>query len=192
MRNTFGPIIGKKVHLGRLAVPVWALVLTVLVVVAAAGQAVGPVLSGSVTGKVGLAVAQTVLLDVDDGTVIPVAVDGDDDAVATVNDEGTEFTVAIETSVGQRQTVTLDLANFSGARANAILELNAPNGIDVTADDTGATSDMAQLSKTTYLFTLEEDDPDTDDEDIVITIESKDGATPGFYSISGRIIQVDN
>lgn len=85
-----------------LAVPV--------ALVATAGQAVGPVLSGSVSGTTALRAEQAVLLDTD----LPVG-GGDpqtiraDDAATIRNDEGTQFAIAAELHVVQRMYVCLYL-----------------------------------------------------------------------------------
>lgn len=188
-------MLGWKLRFGRLSLPVW--VLTVLALTGAgAGQAVGPVLSGDVTGTGQATIEQTVVLHAEDPDVINV-VDADD-WVATVNDEGTNFTLALETQVGQFQTVYLDLINRSAIKANAVLELNVPAGIDVEPDDNGNSGravDMAQMSASTWLFTLDPTDDTSDqgtvlDQDIVIVVEPKDDLKPGFYTISGRIVQI--
>ncbi|MDP6514744.1 MAG: hypothetical protein QF878_16340, partial [SAR202 cluster bacterium] len=58
-------VFGKKLSLGRFGVPVWIMGLATLLVVAAAGQAVGPVLSGAIQGSAGLVIEQAVTLDTD-------------------------------------------------------------------------------------------------------------------------------
>ncbi|MBI2917532.1 MAG: hypothetical protein HYY01_06005 [Chloroflexi bacterium] len=187
-------IFGKKVHLGRMALPVWAIALTLVMVAAVAGQAVGPVLSGSVQGSAGLVVSQTLLLKPGSAGNTVVSVDGAavDDAAVTVNDEGTAFTAAIETQVGQPQALQLVLANGSGKVVNGILELNVPAGIDVDAEGVDdASTNFAQLNRTTYLFSLAIG-ASNDTADVKVTVESKDDAAPGFYTITGRIIQVAN
>ena len=78
-----------------------------MALLATAEQAVGPVLSGSVTGTTALTAEQTVLLDKD----LPVGENpqtiGADDAVTTRSDEGTQFAVAAALHVGQRMYVCL-------------------------------------------------------------------------------------
>ncbi|MBI2916508.1 MAG: hypothetical protein HYY01_00805 [Chloroflexi bacterium] len=175
-------ILGRKLHMGRFAVPVWTIGLAGLLVAAVAGQAVGPVLSGSVQGSAGQVVSQTVVL-----TSAPTVASADDWA-ATANDEGTAFTVAVETQVGQTQTITLPLTNESAKPANGILELSVPAGIDVQVNESG-TATEAQLNRNTWLFTLPSPSAGSG---LVITVESKDDAAPGFYTITGRIIQVAN
>ncbi len=133
-------IFGRKIRLGRLSIPIWT-ILAVPAVALAAGQAVGPVLAGSVTGSVGLTVEQAITLDVDNRDLDQrIVVNGADDAVTTTNDEGTEFSVAMELNVGQRVTADFYLWNASGVSEAAILELNVPAGIDVR-------SPMSQASK---------------------------------------------
>ncbi len=180
-------LLGKKLHLGRLGVPMWTIGLAGVMVAAVAGQAVGPVLSGSVQGSAGLVVSQTVVL-----SAAPATAYTNDDFAATMNDEGTAFTVAIETQVGQESGFKLTLANNSGKLANAILELSVPAGVDVEVADTqvAGTDDLseAQLNRNTWLLTVAASNDDTLD----IKVESKDDAAPGFYTITGRIIQVAN
>ena len=201
MGNRFGRSLRNKVRLGRIRVPVWTLALTVVLVLAAAGQAVGPVLAGSVTGKAGVVVSQTVVLagaPADAGAGVSIdgygngsidAVDADD-SVGTVNDEGTEFAYALETQVGQTSIINLDLDNQSGVSANFILEIHAPAGLDIDANEGNADVEMAQLNKNTWLGTVAHDPSGTDD--ILIAVEPKDDAAPGFYTITGRIVQVAN
>ncbi len=185
MHSKFIGSLGKKVHLGRMGLPVWTIGLGLTLVAAVAGQAVGPVLSGSVQGSAGLVVSQTIVL-----ASAPVADGNEDDFASTMNDEGTAFTFALETQVGQNQTVTLELDNHSGAEANGILELSVPAGIDVHAEDGANMVGLAQLNRNTYLFSL--DDTTAAPGEITLEIEAKDDAAPGFYTITGRIIQVAN
>ena len=178
-------LLGKKFHLGRFAVPMWTIGLAGGMVAAVAGQAVGPVLSGSVQGSAGLVVSQTVVL-----AQAPATANTNDDFAATMNDEGTAFTVAVETQVGQNSGFSLRLDNASGKVANFILEINAPAGVDVYASDLADDVSLAQLNRNTYLGTMDNSPAAADD--IKVTAESKDDAAPGFYTITGRIIQVAN
>ena len=171
-------LLGKKVRVRRLGIPVW-LILPVLVILGVtAGQAVGPVLAGSVTGSTGVVLEQAIILS---GLI---TVSGADDAASTTNDEGTLFTVAIETDVGQSQTVAIGLSNPSGAEANAILSLNVPAALDVALEaNTG--SNEAQLNRNQWLIKIP-----TAGETITLTIESEDDATPGFFTITGSLLQI--
>ena len=173
-----------KVRVGRFGLPVWTMALAIMAIAAVAGQAVGPDLSGEVTGKAGVVVSQTVVLD-----AAPATANTNDDYIGTRNDEGTEFTVAIETQVGQNSGFSLSVGNASGASANAVLTLNVPAGLDVDAEGTNDASSFAQLSKNTYLFVVD-NSTDSSTVDITVTVESKDDAAPGFYTITGKIIQV--
>jgi hypothetical protein len=182
-------ILSKKVRLGRISVPVWTSVLTLAAVAMTAGQAVGPVLAGSVTGTVGLTVEQAITLDTDtlgENPSVDAPNGGDIDWVSTFNDEGTEFTVAVEMFVGQRIELNLDLVNDSGVSGAAMLELNVPAGIDVELDrnDDGSIEE-AQASRNTWLMVVPDGTSET-----YIQIEPKDNVAPGFYTISGRIVQI--
>ncbi len=197
MKNVFG----RKLHVGRLGVPLWSIAVAGLAIAAVAGQAVGPVLTGSVSGSAGVVVSQTVVLSAaptneaanaafafKGGTV---AITAADDFAATVNDEGTLFSVALETQVGQNQVVNLALDNLSGKTANFILELSVPAGIDVEVDGVSQASNLARLNRNTWLGTVTAAATNTT-VDVNILVESKDDAAPSFYTISGRIIQVAN
>ncbi|MBI2918486.1 MAG: hypothetical protein HYY01_10905 [Chloroflexi bacterium] len=187
MYNKLIRSLGKKVRLGRTRFPVWTIALGLTLVAAVAGQAVGPVLSGSVQGSAGLVVSQTIVL-----ASAPIPDGNEDDFASTMNDEGTAFTFALETKVGQNQTVTLELDNLSGAEANGILEISAPAGIDVDADEgAGPMVGLARLNRNSFLFSINDTSAGTPGE-IVLEIEAKDDAAPGFYTITGRIIQVAN
>ena len=113
--------LGHKVGKGKFALPLWTVGLAAMAIAAVAGQAVGPVLSGSVSGSVGVVVEQTLRLDVDSSSIIEDDDDDADDFAATVNDEGTGFTVAVETDIGQIQTVNFELMNDSDQDVNGIL-----------------------------------------------------------------------
>jgi hypothetical protein len=173
----------RKVRLGRLAVPIWAIALTVLIVGAVAGQAIGPVLSGSVSGTTAVTASQSIVLDPDN----PPAVDGATRALAVVSTDGTSCTVAIETHVGQIQTLTLGLKNANTSNAaSAILQLSAPAGIvwDISVDN--MSDGIARLSSDSFLFTIDADSTVA----IPITIAALGDAAPGTYNVGISVIQV--
>ncbi len=179
-------MFSKKVSVGRIAMPIWALALAGAAIVAVAGQAVGPVLSGSVSGSAGLTVEQAVVLT-EGGTVTISSLDLNDEGLGVVNDEGTSFTAAIELHVGDTVTMALPITNKSDADANAILELSVPAGVDVEVEpSTGTTLKEAQLSKNDWLLKVDDGNTET----LVVTISPKDDLKPGFYTISGRIVQI--
>lgn len=172
----------RKVRLGRMAVPIWAIALTVLIVGAVAGQAIGPVLTGSVGGTASVTASQAITLDPGN----PPAVDGATRALAVVSTDGTACTVAIETHVGQIQTLTLGLINNSTGAASAILQYSAPAGIlaDVSVD---AMSDgIARLSSNSFLFKVDGGGTVA----IPLTVAASSDAAPGVYNIGLSIIQV--
>ncbi|MBI2916366.1 MAG: hypothetical protein HYY01_00070 [Chloroflexi bacterium] len=184
-------MLRRKLHFGRTYLPAWVLMVGAMTVLAVAGQAVGPVLSGSVQGSAGAVVSQALIVKPgSSGNTVT----GADDYVITTNDEGTSFTVAMETKVGKSQKVYLVLENKSGKPANGIVEINAPAGIEVDVDEVGSSdvTALAQLSRNTYLFTMGAYAVANDLPDLAIEIEAKDDASPGYYSITARIIQVAN
>jgi hypothetical protein len=126
-------ILSKEARLGRLSIPVWTSVLALAVTGLAAGQAVGPVLVGSVTSTVGLTVEQAITLDTEGGLGSNPNLDegAPTDFVNTFNDEGTEFTAALELHVGKNAQLEFNLVNASDADGAEILELDVPAGIDV-------------------------------------------------------------
>ena len=207
LKNT----IGKKVSLGRFGVPVWIMGLAALLVVAAAGQAVGPVLSGAIQGSAGLVIEQAVTLDTDVATGS--AIDfGDNngtlgetnepsDGVGTRNDDGSQFTIAAELTAGDTIHVNLYLQNGGVSDTSAILELNVPSNIDVemTTASVGADGgsltdnvvDEGQLSRNKWLMTVGSEAGTDDDDGITLIIRPERLITPGFYTITGRLFQIE-
>ncbi len=181
-------VMTRKVRLGRIAFPIWALALAGAAVLAAAGQAVGPVLSGSVTGSAGLTVEQAVVL-AEGGTIVVDSLDPNDEGLGVINDEGTSFTVAIELHVGDTVIIKLPVVNLSDASANAILELVPPAGVDVEVDTSTEPAGLlleAQMSKNAWLLSVGIANAET----LNITVSPKDDLKPGFYTLSGRIVQI--
>jgi hypothetical protein len=182
MSRIMSKTFGKKLSFGRLSMPVWLVAAAGLAVVAAAGQAVGPVLAGSVTGTASVVAQQSVRLG--GGSSVTGA---PGDSLVVENDEGTSFTAAIETHVGQTGVkLNLDVKNFSNADASAVLELNVPAGIDVEVDSNDSDLKEAQMGPGTWLLKIDAGEQG----DLEITIEPKDDAKPGFYTITGRIVQI--
>ena len=195
-KNIATKTLGHKFKIGRMSIPVWLKGLTVLIVAAVAGQAVGPVLSGGIQGSSGLTIEQSVVLSstsVDHGVFDPTGGGGSphDDAIVTVNDEGTAFTAAIELRVGDTEYLVLDLDNVSDVQANTIMELNVPAGIDVEVDDLDGDISEAQLNRKSWLMKLDTASLRSS-RDLEVAISQKDDLRPGFYTITGRIVQVAN
>ena len=195
-KNIATKTLGHKFKIGRMSIPVWLKGLTVLIVAAAAGQAVGPVLIGEIQGFAGLTIEQSVVLSstsVDHGVFDSTGGGGSphDDAIVTVNDEGTAFTAAIELHVGDTEYLVLDLDNVSDVQANTIMELNVPAGIDVEVDDLDGDISEAQLNRKSWLMKLDTASLRSS-RDLEVAISQKDDLRPGFYTITGRIVQVAN
>ncbi len=204
-------VFGKKLSLGRFGVPVWIMGLATLLVVAAAGQAVGPVLSGAIQGSAGLVIEQAVTLDTDvaSGSAIDF---GDNngtlgetnepsDGVGTRNDDGSQFTIAAELTTGDTIHVNLYLQNGGVSDTSAILELNVPSNIDVemttatvSADGSSLTEnvvDEGQLARNKWLMTVGSEAGTDDDDGITLIIRPERLITPGFYTITGRLFQIE-
>jgi hypothetical protein len=204
-------VFGKKLSLGRFGVPVWIMGLATLLVVAAAGQAVGPVLSGAIQGSAGLVIEQAVTLDTDvaSGSAIDF---GDNngtlgetnepsDGVGTRNDDGSQFTIAAELTAGDTIHVNLYLQNGGVSDTSAILELNVPSNIDVemttatvSADGSSLTEnvvDEGQLARNKWLMTVGSEAGTDDDDGITLIIRPERLITPGFYTITGRLFQIE-
>jgi len=187
----------------HIALRFGAVALALGLVALAAGQAVGPILSGSTSGEIGATVSQAITVDTENLSNFSdrVTVMGANDWVSTTDDEGTHFTVAFEANVGDTVTVHLFLLNRSDKDASAKLVLDLPAGVDVSVDNAsgGLAPNFAeaQLSRTTWLLTVDEDAAGNSTlvngtaNKLSITIETKDDFKPGFYQVSGRIVQIE-
>lgn len=185
----FRRIISKKLRIMRVSFPAWVLGVALLVVSTAAGQAVGPVLSGGIQGSACLVIEQSVVLA---PSGFSLGAGSDTDGIFTTNDERTGFKAALKPHVGDAIVAGLDLGNLSDAPANAMLSLNVPSGIDVevTSDPLGDDIKEAQLSAREWLVTVASLARAAPDDSLDITISPKDGLKPGFSTITGRIVQV--
>lgn len=190
--NAVRRVVATRLRVGRLALPAWLAAAAVLAIAAAAGQAVGPILAGSVTGTAGVTGEQALVLSLSSTTVSGHA---GDDRVMVVNDEGTSFTAAIEMHVGdigypgnsESAAILLGLQNTANAVVSAILELSIPAGLDIEVEpSSGSNVEEAQLNKGTWLLRV----PTSASGTVNIYIEPKDDAKPGFYTITGRVVQI--
>ena len=180
----FRRIISNKLRITRVSFPAWVLGVALLVVAAAAGQAVGPALSGGIQDSAGLVNEQSVVL----------GGGSDNDGIFTTNDERTGFKAALKPHVGDAIVAGLDLGNLSDAPANAMLSLSVPSGIDVevTSDPLGDDIKEAQLSAREWLVTVASLARAAPHDSLDITISPKDDLKPGLSTITGRIVQVAN
>ena len=187
----FRRIISKKLRITRVSFPAWVLGVALLVVAAAAGQAVGPVLSGGIQDSACLVIEQSVVLA---PSGFSLGAGSDNDGIFTTNDERTGFKAALKPHVGDAIVAGLDLGNLSDAPANVTLSLSVPSGIDVevTSDPLGDDIKEAQLSAREWLVTVASLASAAPDDSPAITISPKDDLKPGFYTITGRIVQVAN
>ena len=87
--------------------------------------------------------------------------------------------------------MVLDLDNGSAAQANAIMELNVPAGIDFEVDDLDGDTSEVQLNRKSWLMKLDTVSLGSSGE-LEIAISPKDDLRPGFYTITGRILQAAN
>ena len=195
-KNIATKTLGHKFKIDRMSIPVLLKGLTVLIVAASAGQAAGPVLSGGIQGFAGLTIEQSMVLSstsADHGVFDSAGGGGSphDDATVTLNDEGTAFTAAIELHVGDTEYLVLDLDNGSDLQANVIMELNVPAGIDFEVDDLDGDTSEVQLNSKSWLMKLDTVSLGSSGE-LEIAISPKDDLSPGFYTITGRILQAAN
>ena len=182
----------KKLSMGRIAIPAWLIGMFALLVIAvAAGQAVGPVLSGSVQGSVGVTAQQGLILNATSSThAVEFAAGHADDALITVSDEGAAFTAAIEMHIGDTATIKLDIDNSSDASTNAVLELNVPRGIDADVEEDSDASGISEARLTRGSWLMKINSGATGH--LNVALSPKDDLAPGFYTVTGRLVQVAN
>jgi hypothetical protein len=194
MKNVFRRVGGGKLRLGKFALPVWTIALGAIVMALAAGQAVGPVLSGSIQGSTAVTAQQAIVLSSTLGDSVATstvshttATTEADNGLVSVNDEGTNFTAVFEMHVGDTgEQLRLAIRNESNDNASAILTLTIPAGIDVKVDpETGTTLKEARMSANTWLLQVNTGNT----EYLKITIEPKDDVQPGLFTVTGRIVQ---
>ena len=192
MKTRIGKAFGRKLHLGRLGIPIWTLGLAVLVIAAVAGQTVGGGLGSSPTGSVGIVVNQGVTFDPD----VNPTMSGQDDGVAVVNNEaGTSVRIALESFIGQRVYVCLPLQNSGSQDATAILEMNPPAGLELDVEDfddkiisscgssadieVGAIVSEARMDQGTWLLDVGSEAGDGDNDGVRIMIKPADQPVAG-------------
>ena len=182
----------RKVHVGRFGIPVWSVGVAVLIIAAVAGQTVGGTVNRSSTGTVGVVVGQSVSFDPD----VNPSLSGHSDGVAVVNNaEGTSVRIALESFIGQTVFVCLPIQNANTQDATAILEMNAPKGIQLTLEDfdnkdladcgssaglgTGVVVKEARMDKSTWLLDLAAVAGENDNDGVRVRIKPADQPVDG-------------
>jgi hypothetical protein len=199
--------MGLRVSVGGCAaIPAWPLVVALGVIALAAGQAVGPVLSGSATGQTSVTVSLGLTLDIDydmDQNPRFETTPGrnPDDSVAVRSPDGSQFTVSGELHTGETAALDVFLENSAEADAGAIVEVTVPSGVEVDIEELGGSGDdfqAAQLDRTRWLFWVDggagtnenSATPLLGDDGFALIIRPQADLNPGFYNISVVITQV--
>ena len=104
--------------------------LAAIIAIATAGQAIGPVPTGMITGRTGLTVENDVVIDHDNFTVKDIGGSASDKIVA-FNDDGSHFTVAAKMNTGDELVIDLPLLNTSNSDATVITTMEASEGLRV-------------------------------------------------------------
>jgi hypothetical protein len=187
----------------RSAAPIAVGSIAAAIALAAAGQAVGPVLSSPTAGEIAATVSQAITIDTENLDLSErVSVWGDVDRwVATTDDEGTHFTVAYENNVGDIAQVNLFLLNRSRQDVAAQLLLDVPAGVDVhvtgSAGGKAPSFHKAQMGANTWLMTVDahaagaDTGPSGTGNRLSIRLRVQDDAHPGFYRIHGTLRQFE-
>ena len=105
--------------LSKWFIPLWILAVGLIALAAGAGGAVGPILSGIISGNTRLVVEQSVVIDRANFNTDDI-LSGISDKLVTFNDEGSSFTVAAEMHTGDDLVIDVPLANRSEFNANMI------------------------------------------------------------------------
>jgi hypothetical protein len=109
-------------------VPLWVLALGLIALAAGAGGAVGPILSGFISGGAGLVVEQSVVIDRENFNTDDI-LSGITDKLVTFNDEGSSFTVAAEMHTGDDLVIDVPLTNRSEFNANMIASVEVDGAV---------------------------------------------------------------
>lgn len=191
MAKTVARFLHRKFALGKMRLPAWMLgvfvpaamlVAGIGVTLVSSGQAVGPVLSGSVSGTAGVTAQQALVLN----TCSIISHGGVDDALCDIGSQGASFTAAIEMHQNDKAIVLLGITDTSQADVNGTLELSVPTGFDVEVEDSDNASAKlkeAQMNKSTWLLFVGTANTET----LNVTLRARPDLAPGFYTISARI-----
>ncbi len=194
MAATIAQFLHWKFGLGKMRLPAWMLgafvpalmlVGAIGVTLASSGQAVGPVLSGAVSGTAGVTAQQALVLN----SCSILSHGGVDDALCDIGAQGTSFTAAIEMHQNDKAIVLLGITDTSQADVNGTLELSVPAGFDVEVEDSDNASAKlreAQMTKSTWLLFVGTANTET----LNVTLRARSDLVPGFYTISARIAAI--
>ena len=172
----------------RALVPRLSIALAGVLIGVASGQALGPVLAGTIAGSAGITVEQTITVDTDfdiQDTGVSAGFSAFNGFLGLANDEGTSFMVAIETWNGHVGEFSIPIANHGNVPANAVLTLTMSPGIEVEIDADSGDIYEALRGPGEWLILAEPVGGN-----IYVTVHPRDVIQPGFYSITGRIVQV--
>ncbi len=204
LRKRVLKFMGLRVSVGRhTAIPAWPLVVALGLIALAAGQAVGPVLSGSATGQTSVTVSLGLTLDIDydmDQNPRFETTPGrdPDDSVAVRAPDGSQFTASGELHTGETAVLDVFLENGTEADAAAIVEVTVPSGVEVDIEElAGSGNDVraAQLDRTRWLLWVAagagtNGNSLLGDDGFGLIIRPQADLNPGFYNISVVITQV--
>jgi len=192
MIHRLGAVLKRRVPLWNSCVPVWSAAAAAIVVMGvAAGQAVGPVLAGDVTGTANVTAQQAIV--VTNKSTVTLG-NPTDKGLVVVSDNGASFTAALEQHIGDgHQRLNLNIKNNSNATSSIVLQLKVPQGIDLAANSANtwvlkeALLDISSdKTSQTMLLSL----AGSTDADLQLSMESKDDAAPGSYTVSGTLVQI--
>ena len=209
----------KKVKLfGLKALPIWLLV--VALVAGGAGAAVGTILAGNVVAEIPVTISQALEagkpvawsgssfdssvvdnmpqgVDALDGVIeSPGDVDtvvAPDRSIGAVNDTQTAFQFAAEIDQHDFYIFWVPLKNASNQDMTVQLKMQVPNGLTVEVMDAyGSTVDnMTRVGLNTWKFDLDAEADKSDEADaIYIVVAASDTVAPGFYTITGELLQI--
>ena len=211
--------MSKKVKLfGLKALPIWLLV--VALVAGGAGAAVGTILAGNVVAEIPVTISQALEagkpvawsgssfdssvvdnmpqgVDALDGVIeSPGDVDtvvAPDRSIGAVNDTQTAFQFAAEIDQHDFYIFWVPLKNASNQDMTVQLKMQVPNGLTVEVMDAyGSTVDnMTRVGLNTWKFDLDAEADKSDEADaIYIVVAASDTVAPGFYTITGELLQI--
>ncbi|MCD6452903.1 MAG: hypothetical protein J7K77_01225 [Dehalococcoidales bacterium] len=199
--------MNKKVRILGKTFPAWLLVGAM--VASGAGAAAGTVLAGKVTGEIPVAVSQSLLTEAPIWLTSLPANDNQPQQVNThvawvhkpnrsigvVSDDNTGFQAAAELAVGDWAAFHLPLKNASSNDLVAELTLRVPcRCLDVEVyNATSCTNitDVVRVGRNTWKFKVLSDAEYGATDWLTVVISTDDNCRPGYYTISGKIQQIE-